>query len=125
MYFDTSERRPEIYTPAPPKRKASDLSRNSGEVKRLKSGGFGNGAGDGGGDQRLVPSGRLRHAYSNCERILDTLMRDPASIAYFNVPVDHIALGAFLWITHHFKLVLREVNFICNIACVTLAASEL
>lgn len=94
MYYESADRRPEAYSPAPPKRKASDLSRNSGEAKRFKPGGFGSLGGDGGGDQRLLPNGRLRSAYSNCERIMDILMRDPASIAYFNVPVDHIALGA-------------------------------
>jgi hypothetical protein len=87
--YDGADRRPDMYTaPAPPKRKASDLSRHAGEVKRLKSGG------EGGGDQRLAPSGRLRTAYAHCERTLDFLMKDPASIAYFNVPVDYITLGA-------------------------------
>ena len=87
--YDGADRRPDFYTaPAPPKRKASDLSRHAGDVKRLKSGG------EGGGDQRLAPSGRLRTAYVHCERTLDFLMNDPASSAYFNVPVDYITLGA-------------------------------
>jgi hypothetical protein len=96
--YEGADRRPDMYSaPAPPKRKASDLSRHSGEVKRLKSSGGGGGVGgDGGGDQRLVPSGRLRAAYAHCERTMDFLMKDPASLYYFNAPVDYIALGAAL-----------------------------
>jgi hypothetical protein len=86
-YMDNADRRQDHYAPAPPKRKASDLSRNQGEVKRVKSGAFE------GGDQRLVPTGRMRSTYAQCEKILDLLMRDPASMAYFNVPVDYVALG--------------------------------
>jgi hypothetical protein len=100
MFYDGADRRPEVYSPAPPKRKASDLSRNLGDSKRFKSTGFGISGGDAGGDQRLLPNGRLRSAYLNCEKIMDILIRDQASMAYFNVPVDHIALGAitFLWL---------------------------
>ncbi len=94
--YESADRRPDMYSaPAPPKRKAADLSRHSGEVKRLKSSGGGGGAGgEGGGDQRLVPSGRLRTAYAHCERTMDFLMKDPASQYYFNEPVNYIALGA-------------------------------
>jgi hypothetical protein len=91
--YDGADRRPDMFAAtAPPKRKASDLSRHAGEVKRLKS--TGGGGGDGGGDQRLLPSGRLHSAYAYCEQTLEKLMKDPASNAYFNVPVDYISLGA-------------------------------
>ena len=95
VYIDSADRRPDPYTPAPPKRKASDLSRNLGDGKRQKSGGFGHGGGEG-GDQRLISAGRMRAVYGHCERILDTLMRDPASMAYFNMPVDPIGMGGRL-----------------------------
>ena len=49
------------------------------------------------GDGRLVPSGRMRKVYQQCKEIMDTMMKDISCQAYFNEPVNYIALGANLF----------------------------
>mmetsp|Transcript_49014 Transcript_49014/g.129374 ORF Transcript_49014/g.129374 Transcript_49014/m.129374 type:complete len:562 (+) Transcript_49014:268-1953(+) len=70
----------------PAKRKpATEVARRP-DAKRQRSGGAG-------GDNRLGPTGRMRNAYLHCSKLLDSLMRDRAAKAYFNMPVDPDALG--------------------------------
>mmetsp|Transcript_13663 Transcript_13663/g.47400 ORF Transcript_13663/g.47400 Transcript_13663/m.47400 type:complete len:515 (-) Transcript_13663:7-1551(-) len=42
---------------------------------------------------RLAPKGKMKNLYLHCEKLLETLMKEKACVAYFNIPVDPIALG--------------------------------
>jgi hypothetical protein len=86
--FPSADRRGvDAVTPMAAKRKAGFERGRQSEAKRQK------GWADGKGDNRLVPMGRMRNAFEHCSKLLDTLMKDRASKAYFNAPVDYIALG--------------------------------
>jgi hypothetical protein len=74
-------------TPMAAKRKASFERVRNVEPKRQRGGA------DGKWENRLVPNGRMRNAFQHCSKLLDTLMRDRGSKAYFNIPVDYVALG--------------------------------
>ena len=74
-------------TPMAAKRKAGVDRWRSSEAKRQRGGP------DPRGENRLVPTGRMRNAFQHCSKLLDTLMKDRASKAYFNAPVDYVALG--------------------------------
>jgi hypothetical protein len=73
--------------PVAAKRKASFERVRNPEPKRQRGGT------DGKWENRLVPNGRMRNAFQHCSKLLDTLMRDRGSKAYFNAPVDYVALG--------------------------------
>ena len=73
--------------PTAAKRKASFERVRNVEPKRQRGGA------DGKWENRLVPNGRMRNAFQHCSKLLDTLMRDRGSKAYFNAPVDPVALG--------------------------------
>jgi hypothetical protein len=73
--------------PMAAKRKASFERVRNVEPKRQRS------VADGKWENRLVPNGRMRNAFQHCSKLLDTLMRDRGSKAYFNAPVDPDALG--------------------------------
>ena len=73
--------------PMAAKRKASFERVRNIEPKRQRGGA------DGKWENRLVPNGRMRNAFQHCSKLLDTLMRDRGSKAYFNAPVDYVALG--------------------------------
>ena len=45
------------------------------------------------GQERLAATGKLRNLYLHCEKLLEGLMKEKMSMAYFNVPVDPDALG--------------------------------
>ena len=80
----------DVGTPASAKRKAVGDRVRQGEAKRPKS------SVDRKADNRLNPHGRMKNAFHHCSKILDTLMRDHASKAYFNAPVDFVTLG-IIW----------------------------
>lgn len=44
-------------------------------------------------ESALVNYGRMKNIYQHCEKLLDILMRDKASLVYFNMPVDPVNLG--------------------------------
>ncbi len=73
--------------PVAAKRKANFERARNAEPKRQRGGA------DGKWENRLVPNGRMRNAFQHCSKLLDTLMRDRGSKAYFNAPVDYVALG--------------------------------
>ena len=45
------------------------------------------------GQERLAPTGRFRNLYLHCEKLMEGLMKEKMAVAYFNIPVDPIALG--------------------------------
>ena len=89
--FPSADRRSvDAVAPMAAKRKAGFERGRQSEAKRQKS------WTDGKGENRLVPAGRMRNAFQHCSKLLDTLMGDRASKAYFNAPVDWETLGTVL-----------------------------
>ena len=77
------------------KRKADDMS-GGGASKKKKSGK---------NEFALVPHGKMKLIFQHAENLMNILLKDKAAQAYFNAPVDVVALG----IPHYTQII--EVSF--------------